>query len=292
MSTAPETAYEDRTREELYELAQERDIEGRAEMTKDRLVAALQLEDVGPDAVDLIVRQHQELRDRFAQFEKLSSRPSKRKDELVASIVTDLVKHAEMEEQVFYPAVREEIDGLDDEIDEDLEEHHAAELLLDELDGATSAGLPRFDAKVAVLKETVLHHMEEEETDLLPKIREELEEHRRRELGSAMVQAWRIAPTRPHPRAPDTPPGNLIAGVPAAAADVAVETARGAAAAAGEVADDATDAAADATDAVADAAGEASQNVRSRAPSPWSVIALPVRVVAGVAGGLRDLLRR
>jgi hemerythrin superfamily protein len=206
--------------------------------------------------------------------------------------VTDLVKHAEMEEQVFYPAVREEIDGLDDEIDEDLEEHHAAELLLDELDGATSADLPRFDAKVTVLKENVLHHMEEEETDLLPKVREELDERRRRELGHAMVQAWRIAPTRPHPRAPDTPPGNLIAGVPAAAADVAVETARGAAAAAGEVADDATDAAADATDAVADAAREASQNVRSRAPSPWSVIALPVRVVAGVAGGLRDLLRR
>jgi hemerythrin superfamily protein len=282
MTTAPETTYDERTRDELYELAQERDIEGRAEMTKDQLVEALQLDDVGPDAVDLIVRQHEEFRDRFAQFEQLSSRASKRKDELVASIVTDLVKHAEMEEQVFYPAVREEIDGLDDVIDEDLEEHHAAELLLDELDGATSAELPRFDAKVTVLKETVLHHMEEEETDLLPKVREGLEERRRRELGSAMVQAWRIAPTRPHPRTPDTPPGDLVAGVPAAAVDLAVETARGTAAAAGDVANQATD-------VVADAASEATPR---RAPSPWSVITFPVRAVAAVAGGLRDRLRR
>jgi hemerythrin superfamily protein len=282
MSTATGTAYEERTREELYELAQERDIEGRAEMTKAQLVEALQLDDVGPDAVELIVRQHAEFRDRFAEFDQLSSRASKRKDELVASIVTDLVKHAEIEEQVFYPAIREEIDGLDAEIDEDLEEHHAAELLLDELDGATSADLPRFDAKVTVLKEVVLHHMEEEETDLLPKVRERLAERRRRELGHAMVQAWRIAPTRPHPRTPDTPPGNLIAGVQGAATDVAVETARGAAAAAGDVADEATD-------AVTGAASRASQR---RMPNPWSLVTFPLRLVGGVAGGLRDRLRR
>jgi hemerythrin superfamily protein len=283
MSTATETAYDDRTRDELYELAQERDLEGRAEMTKDQLVQALQLDDVGPDAVDLIVRQHEEFRDRFAQFDQLSNRASKRKDELVASLVTDLVKHAEMEEQVFYPAVREEIDGLDAEIDEDLEEHHAAELLLDELDGATSADLPRFDAKVTVLKEVVLHHMEEEETDLLPKVREELDERRRRELGSAMVQAWRTAPTRPHPRTPDTPPGNLIAGVQGVTADVAVETARGAAAVAGEVADEASD-------AVSGGVKEASSETRAR--SPWSIVTFPLRAVVGVAGGVRDLLRR
>jgi hemerythrin superfamily protein len=251
-------------------------------MTNDELVQALGLDDIGPDAVELVVRQHEVFRDRFAQFDQLSSRASKRKDELVASIVTDLVKHAEIKELVFYPAVREKIDGLDAEIDEDLEEHHAAELLLAELDGAASADLPRFDAKVTVLKENVLHHMEEEESDLLPKVREALDERRRRELGNAMVQAWRIAPSRPHPHAPDTPPGNIAAGVPAAAADVAVQTARGASAAAGELADEATA-------AVADAATEAS---RGRGQSPWSVVTFPVRFVAGVAGGLRDRLRR
>jgi hemerythrin superfamily protein len=281
MPTATETAYQDLTREELYELAQARDIEGRAEMNKQELIEALELDDIGPDAVELILRQHAEFRDRFAQFDQLSDRPSKRKDELVASIVTDLVKHAEMEEQVFYPAVREEIDGLDAEIDEDLEEHHAAELLLDELDGSTSTELPRFDAKVTVLKELVLHHMEEEETDLLSKVREGLDERRRRELGGAMVQVWRVAPTRSHPKAPDTPPGNVVAGVQGAATDVAVQTARAATGAARDLAGDAAEVVSDATEEAAPRHGL----------RPWSVVTFPVRVVTGVAGGIVARLR-
>jgi hemerythrin superfamily protein len=199
------TAYEDRTREELYELAQERDIDGRADMSKEELVDALRLDDLGPDAVALLQRQHDEIRSRFEEFDGLSSRASKKKDELVKSIITDLVKHAEIEEQVFYPAVRDELEGLEDELDEDLEEHHAAELLLSELDGVSSDA-PRFDAKVKVLQENVLHHMEEEESDLFPKVRDGLDERRRRELGGAMVELWKVAPTRPHPGRPTPHP--------------------------------------------------------------------------------------
>jgi hemerythrin superfamily protein len=234
-----ETTYEDRTRAELYELAQERDLQGRTGMDKEALAEALRIDDLGPDALDLLQRQHDEIRARFEEFEGLSNRASKRKDALVASIVTDLVKHAEIEEQVFYPAVREELDGLEDELDEDLEEHHAAELLLNELDGATSDS-ERFDAKVKVLQENVLHHMEEEESDLFPKVREGLDERRRRELGGTMEELWKVAPSRPHPRTPDTPPGNVVAGAQGAAMDAFVESARGMASKAGAKAKDAS----------------------------------------------------
>jgi hemerythrin superfamily protein len=275
------SAYEERTREELYELAQEREIDGRADMSKEELVDALRLDDLGPDVLALLQRQHDEIRSRFEEFDGLSSRASKKKDELVRSIITDLVKHAEIEEQVFYPAVRDELDGLGDELDEDLEEHHAAELLLSELDGVSSDA-PRFDAKVKVLQENVRHHMEEEESDLFPKVREGLDERRRRELGGAMVELWKVAPTRPHPRTPDTPPGNLIAGVQGAATDVAVETARGAKSAA-------TAKARSASDTAGEKAKDVSSTLRSKA---GTVLSVPGRVVGGVARFVKGRLGR
>ncbi len=126
--------YEKMTRDALYELAQERDIEGRAELSKEELVAALDQQDVGPDAVQLLLRQHDEIRRLFGEFDACSNRPSKKKEAIVRELITILVKHSEIEEQVFYPAVRAELDDLAAEIDEDLEEHHAAEFLLWELD--------------------------------------------------------------------------------------------------------------------------------------------------------------
>jgi hemerythrin superfamily protein len=219
------SSYEDLSKAELYQLAQEREVEGRSGMGRDELVAALELEDTGPDALALLRRQHDDLRGRFDAFAALSPRPSRKKEELVAGIVTDLVKHAEIEELVFYPAVREAVADLADDIDEGLEEHHAAELLLRELDGAPS-DRERYDAKVTVLAESVRHHMDEEETEVFPTVAEAMDETRRRELGAAMVAAWRIAPTRPHPLSPDTPPGNLLVGPFAAVWDLAVGAVR------------------------------------------------------------------
>lgn len=212
--------YTDMTKAELDELARERDLEGRSGMSKGDLVSALELHDLGPDALELLVSQHERIKELFTSIEGRSSRPSKAKLDDVRELVSTLVKHAEIEELVFYPAIREELD-LDDDVDESLEEHHAAELLMAELE-KLPAEAPRYDAKVTVLRENVLHHIEEEETDLFPQVREALTEERRRELGGAMLRAWDIAPSRPHPLSPDTPPGNWLAGIPAAGYDLAV----------------------------------------------------------------------
>ncbi|MEX0834804.1 MAG: hemerythrin domain-containing protein, partial [Nitriliruptor sp.] len=175
--------YAKKTKAELEELARERDIDGRSQMTKDELVTALERDDTGPDALELLVDQHDRIKELFESLSSRATRPSKAKLDDVRELVSTLVKHAEIEELVFYPAVREALSD-DDLVDEGLEEHHAAELLMWELE-RLPADAPRYDAKVTVLKENVLHHIEEEETELFPKVEKTIGEDRRRELGAA-----------------------------------------------------------------------------------------------------------
>jgi len=84
----------------------------------------------------------------------------------------------------------------------------------------------RYDAKVQVLMESVRRHVEEEQEELFPKARRLLGDDLLFELGDRIEKAKKIAPTRPHPRAPDEPPGNLVAGTVAAVMDRAKDMVR------------------------------------------------------------------
>ena len=68
------------------------------------------------------------------------------------------------------------------------------------------------------------HHVEEEEGELFPELRKAMKRKELEELAEALEAAKKVAPTHPHPRAPDTPPGNVIAGVAAGAVDKAQDT--------------------------------------------------------------------
>ena len=125
--------------------------------------------------------------------------------------------------QLFYPSLRAaaesaEIEEADEQVLEALEEHRVAKILLAELEGMDEEN-ERFEAKMAVLMESVKHHIKEEEGPLFRFARRLLPKAQRDLLGAAMQEAKKAAPTRPHPRAPDEPPGNLIAGPVAAVID-------------------------------------------------------------------------
>jgi hemerythrin superfamily protein len=177
------------------------------------------------DAITLLKNEHKAVETLFKRFEKAGPSAAKTKGDVVARIVEALSKHAAIEEQVFYPAVRAELPDEEDTVLEALEEHHVVKWTLSELDGMDPTA-ERFNAKVTVLIETVRHHVEEEETELFPAVRQAIGRKRLGEIGDAMEKARRLAPSRPHPRSPDTPPGNLATGVAAGAVDTVVKAGR------------------------------------------------------------------
>jgi hemerythrin superfamily protein len=174
------------------------------------------------NAITLLKNDHKTVEDLFERFEKLGPRAHKSKQDVVERIIRELSIHAAIEEMIFYPAIR---DASDDMVKESLEEHHIVKWVLSELE-RMPADHERFDAKVTVLMENVRHHVEEEESDLFPKVEKMFEKADLDELGDAMAQAKKTAPTRPHPRSPDEPPGNLVAGAGAALMDKAIDAGR------------------------------------------------------------------
>ncbi len=170
------------------------------------------------DAITLLKNDHKAVSKLFREFERAKD-DAKRQDTM-RQIIEELSRHAVIEEQVFYPAVREAVPDTEDTVLESLEEHHIVKWVLSELDGM-SPDHERYVAKATVLIENVRHHVEEEEEELFPAVRAALGRKKLAEIGDAMEKARQKAPTRPHPRAPDTPPGNIVAGAAAGVADKA-----------------------------------------------------------------------
>lgn len=121
------------------------------------------------DAIDLLMTDHKKVKKLFKEYEKLEDGDSDQKMELVATICKELTIHTQIEEEIFYPAVREAIDD-EDLVDEAVVEHAAAKQLISELH-AMDADEDLYDAKVTVLSEEIEHHVEEEETEMFPKVK-------------------------------------------------------------------------------------------------------------------------
>jgi hemerythrin superfamily protein len=170
------------------------------------------------DAITILRNDHKTVEQLFKRFEKAGDRAYVEKRQIVDRIIEELSIHAAVEEQVFYPVARATVPDTEDIALESLEEHHIVKWLLSELDELEPTH-ERFDAKVTVLMENVRHHVEEEESDFFPKVRNELGRRALADLGEAIADAKKSAPTHPHPRSPDTPPGNALIGAVAGVVD-------------------------------------------------------------------------
>src|SRR5689334_19640809 len=121
-----------------------------------------------PDALRVLRDDHRTVDDLFKRFEKAGDRAYTTKRRLVDQMIRELSIHAAIEEEIFYPEVRQRIQQSEDEVLESLEEHHLVKVSLAELEGMDPKE-ERFDAKVTVMMENVRHHAkEEEEKQLFP----------------------------------------------------------------------------------------------------------------------------
>jgi hemerythrin superfamily protein len=159
------------------------------------------------DAISLLKNDHRTVEALFKKFEKLDGGPAAEQRKVVDQIIEELSVHASIEEQMFYPAARKAVPQAEDDILEGLEEHHIVKWTLSELVDM-KPGDERFTPKVTVLMESVRHHVKDEEKEMFPRIRKGMDTEALERLGASLDEAKATAPTRPHPKVPDTPPGN------------------------------------------------------------------------------------
>lgn len=148
------------------------------------------------DALVLLKDDHKEIKDLFHQFEKAGENATKTKGDLVSKMIELLTVHTYLENELIYPEVRKLLPDLEDDILESYEEHHVADILCIEL-FTMQAGAERFDAKTTVLIENVTHHIDEEEQEWFPKVREGLSRTQLSELGERMLEMRKKAPRSP-----------------------------------------------------------------------------------------------
>lgn len=148
------------------------------------------------DAIVLLKQDHQEIRRLFREFEQAGDAATARKGKLVDRIIELLTVHTYIENEVMYPRVRNLLPDLEDDVLESYEEHHVADLLVVELAGMKPAD-ERFDAKTTVLIENVRHHMDEEEQEWFPKVRDGLGRKALQEIGADMIATRKKAPKHP-----------------------------------------------------------------------------------------------
>ena len=118
----------------------------------------------GTNAIKVLTEDHNKVQKIFEQFER--TRDERRKAGMVETALHELKVHTEIEEEIFYPAVRQAIEE-DELMDEATVEHESAKHLISELEGM-HPGDDLFDARFTVLGEYVKHHIREEQREIFP----------------------------------------------------------------------------------------------------------------------------
>ena len=119
-----------------------------------------------PGVLGLLKEEHDLVKELFDQFEEQTETDPAKGKATAEEICMELTRHAQMEEELIYPALKSEDEDI---FYEAQEEHHVAKVLIAEIESMSPN--PVWRAKVTVLAESVRHHIEEEETEGFPELK-------------------------------------------------------------------------------------------------------------------------
>jgi hemerythrin superfamily protein len=153
-----------------------------------------------PDVVELLTTDHHEVLGLLQQI-KLTSDGAQRRD-LADTVISELVRHAVAEEMHVYPAMRTYLPNGDEAVTHDLEEHKELEQTLKKWE-SVDADTPEFDEVLASLEKILNDHVADEESEQFPQLRALVPREELVDLGRKVETAKKLAPTRPHPGAPN-----------------------------------------------------------------------------------------
>lgn len=167
------------------------------------------------DLVDVLLQQHTQIRE---LLNAVTEQQDAGRETAFTALVRLLAVHEAAEEQVLHPVARVRLPDGDKIADARIQEEEESKRLLQELE-RMGTGHDDFDAQFALLRELVSRHAANEEHHEFPGMREHYDAHERGLLGMALKAAEALAPTHPHPKDPNRPPANIVAGPMVALAD-------------------------------------------------------------------------
>ena len=146
------------------------------------------------DAIKLLKEDHRKFKKLLGELEDTTERGVKTREKLLEQLKAELKPHEAAEEEIFYPALIERLKD-DDIVLEGYEEHHAADVLLDELEDVPFDD-ERWGPKMKVIKENIEHHIEEEEGPMFKQARKALKPDELEELGARMEERMKAGAAR------------------------------------------------------------------------------------------------
>jgi hemerythrin superfamily protein len=153
-----------------------------------------------PDVVDELTSDHNEAVALLGQIATTAD-PAQQRD-LADTVIGEVVRHSVAEEMYVYPAIRDHVPDGEKVVAHDTEEHKAIERVMKELESADPAEA-RFAELVGEMTNKLRHHAQDEEAEQFPALRSAVPRETLVELREKVLTAKKIAPTRPHPSAPN-----------------------------------------------------------------------------------------